>query len=164
MNTAEIQQCVLDIKSWFSRSKGGSRIIEEPASAPDIQRLEKAIDTELPRGLKILLQETNGGLYFMERKLLSTADISNAVSELEGHAKWRQGFIPFCAADESSYLVINTNRDDEVREFEKDEGLGDVVGNSFVQYLEEYRNQLLSGNFEFLEDVGVIEKMGRAHK
>lgn len=38
-------------------------------------------------------------------------------------------------------------------------GTGDEVAGNFVQYLENYRNSLLGGHFEFLDDIGVVEKM-----
>ena len=43
-------------------------------------------------------------------------------------------------------------------------GVGDTVADNVVQFLENYRNSLLSGRFEFLEDIGVIEKMGASKK
>lgn len=159
MNTAEIAQSVLDIKTWFSRSKAGRHAIQEPATSTDIQRLEKAIDAQIPRSLVALLQECNGGLYFMEKKLYSTLEIMDKVSELEGSSNWKAGLIPLCG-DDSTLLVIDTNRNDCVREYDVDEGLGTKVSESIVQYIEDYRNQLLTGRFEFLEDVGVVEKMG----
>ena len=70
MNREEATQCVLDIKSWFNRngleldSIGG-------ATSIDFQRLEKAVDS-IPVGLDTLLREVNGGIWFFEKKTLST--------------------------------------------------------------------------------------------
>jgi hypothetical protein len=162
MTNAEVNQAVFDLKSWFTRTKC-SKSMGEGASTADLQRLEKAIDARLPSSLKALLQEVNGGMYFMEKKQLSTMEIMDAVSDNEGKKSWKQGLIPFCG-DEAGFLVIDTSRDDDVREFDADDGLGDSVADNFTRYLENYRNDLLGGHFEFLEDVGVVEKMGKGRK
>lgn len=83
--------------------------------------------------------------------------IVRAISELDGAGGWRDYLIPFCG-DESGYLVVNA-RNNEVFEYEPGEGLGDCVDISFSSYLEKYRNDLLSGRFEYLDGVGVIEKV-----
>lgn len=161
MSASEVSQSILDIKSWFVRQS--TRKLEfDMATSVDVQRLEKAIDTRLPVSLKALLEESNGGLYFMDKKQLSTADIMDAVGNLENSSRWKHGLIPFCG-DESGYLVIDTSNNDEVLEWD-DDGLGDRVSANFVRYLEHYRDELLENRFEFLEDVGVIEKVGKSHK
>ena len=55
-------------------------------------------------------------------------------------------------------LAIN-KKSGKVIEWDEDEGSGDVLAESFYSYLEDYRNSLLGGKFEFLDDVGVIEKV-----
>lgn len=161
MTSSEIAQSILDIKSWFLRS---DRKLEfESASTVDIQRLEKAIDTQLPSTLKILLQECNGGLYFMDKRQLAAIDIMDAVSNAEGSSKWKHGLIPFCG-DESGYFVIDTSDGDSVYEWDSDDGLGDRVGSNITRYLENYRNELLENHFEYLQDVGVVEKVTKGHK
>ena len=82
MTNPEIIQCVFDIKSWFIRS---SDILEDKiikATSIDFQKLEKTMDIELPRTLKILLNEMNGGIYFMDMKLMSTNEIINLSKQL----------------------------------------------------------------------------------
>lgn len=162
MNRAEISQSVLDIKAFFARH-GASKLLGSAASTSDIQRLEKTIDNQLPFALNVLLSEVNGGMYFMERKQYSTEDIKDKVGDLEGSKKWKSGLIPFCG-DDSTLLVIDTTSDDAVFEYDLDDGLGDKVAPNFVRFLETYRNDLLGGHFEYLEDCGVIEKMGKGRK
>lgn len=155
MSNAEINQCVFDIKSWFTRN---NYTVDSKANSSDFQKLEKSIDTELPDALKILLSEANGGLYFMDKKLLSTSEILEYVMKFEKSKDWKDGYIPF-TSDGDTCLIINT-RNDEIYEWEcNDNYLGDNVSISLNKYLEDYRNDLLSGHFEFLDDVGVIEKM-----
>lgn len=161
MNSSEISQSILDIKSWFLRSD--KKLEFESATTVDIQRLEKAIDTQLPTTLRILLQESNGGLFFMDKRQLSTIDIMDAVSNAENSSRWKQGLIPFCG-DESGYMVIDTTDNDSVYEWDSDEGLGDRVGSNFTRYLEKYRDDLLENHFEYLLDVGVVEKFSKPHK
>lgn len=161
MSSSEVVQSILDIKSWFLRS---DRKLEfESASSVDVQRLEKAIDTQLPSTLRILMQECNGGLYFMDKRQLTAIDIMDAVSNVENSSRWRQGLIPFCG-DESGYYVIDTTDDDAVYEWDTDEGLGDRVSSNLTRYLENYRNELLENRFEYLQDVGVVEKVTKSHK
>ncbi len=162
MSNAEIVQCVLDIKSWFSRGKGPKVTFQSGAGTADLQRLQKALDAEIPRVLKVLLSEINGGIYFMDKIQLSSEKILEVASELEGSKKWRNGLVPFCG-DDNTMLVIDS-RTEEVREWDSDEGLGDVVAPNLMRYLEDYRNSLLTGQFEYLDEVGVVEKMGKARK
>lgn len=162
MSSSEEVQSILDLKSWFTRASKG-KVDFETASIADIQRLEKAVGACIPSSLKTLLQECNGGLYFMEKKQLSVVDIVGAVSKAESSRHWKDGLVPFCG-DESSFLVIDTTRRDEICEFDLDDGLGDVISPNLLRYLENYRNDLLEGHFEFIEDVGVVEKTGKPHK
>jgi hypothetical protein len=162
MTNAEVQQCILDIKSWFNRTKC-KKLLNEPASNSDLQRMEKALDARVPSSLKLLLLEVNGGMYFMDKKQLSCEEIQDIHSSNERKSTWKDGLIPFCG-DASSCWVIDTRRDDEIKEWDVDEGLGDNISDNLVRYLEEYRNNLLGGHFEFLDDLGVVEKMGKARK
>lgn len=157
MDVNECAQCVLDIKAWFSRTKGRGGI-NDPASSADIQRLEKTIDIPLPRAMKVLLSEADGGLYFMDKKQLSVQDIQEFIENQQRSRKWKEGLLPFCG-DDSGALVIDTEDHDCVREWDADDGLGDQVSSSLVRYLEQYRNNLLGGQFEFVDEMGVLEKM-----
>lgn len=94
----------------------------------------------------------------MDKPLLSTEQIIRTVAELESAGGWRPTLIPFCG-DESGYLVVNT-RSNEVFEYEAGEGLGDSVDSTFTSHLEKYRDELLSGRFEYLDGIGVVEKVG----
>lgn len=162
MGADEIVQCVLDIKSWFSRTSC-KRDIKEGASSADIQRLEKTIDTALPRAMKLLLQEVNGGLYFLDKKQLGVRDIQDFVDSVERSKNWKSGLVPLCG-DDSSALVVDTTDGDCVREWDADDGLGDELSGTIVRFLENYRNDLLGGVYEFVDDLGVVEKMGKARK
>ena len=110
------------------------------------------------KGLEALLEVINGGIWFMDKQLLSADRIIRTVAELEGEGGWRPNLIPFCG-DESEYYVVNT-RSEEVFEYEPGAGIGDCVDISFCSFLEKYRDQLLSGRFEYLDGVGVVEKVG----
>eukprot|EP01039_Chlorochromonas_danica_P005601 gene5600-6167_t len=160
MNADEVDQCVLDIKSWFNRTKGRERI-RDGATSADLQRLEKAVDIPLPRPLKTLLREANGGLYFLEKQQLSAEEIHEFVDGHERSRLWKSGWLPFCK-DDSSALLIDTNRADSIWEWDIDDGLGDEVAPNLVRYLENYRNDLLSGRFDYVDDLGVVENMGKA--
>lgn len=92
----------LDIKSWFMRSKS---VKIDTASSADIQMLEKTIDVELPKILKLLLLETNGSLWFMDKKAMNTQRIQEVVSNLEGSPN-RQVFLEQLQKLRSSLFLL----------------------------------------------------------
>lgn len=93
----------------------------------------------------------------MDKELLGTEQIVRVMAELESSRGWGPALIPFCG-DESGYLVVNT-RSDEVLEFNAEDGVGDCISSTFSSHLERYRDELLSGRFEYLDGVGVVEKV-----
>ena len=92
----------LDIKSWFMRSKS---VKIDTASSADIQMLEKTIDVEVPKILKLLLLETNGSLWFMDKKAMNTQRIQEVVSNLEGSPN-RQVFLEQLQKLRSSLFLL----------------------------------------------------------
>ena len=160
MTADECEQCILDIKAWFVRSAGGKTM--EGASNVDIQRLEKTMDCELPRALKFMLYETNGAFWFLEKEQMSCDAIAQVYTKFEGKKHWRHGCIPFAGDEGMGMLVVDTtNAKAAVFEWDEDDGVSeDPISSSLTAYLEDYRNRLLSGQCEFLEDCGVVEKMG----
>lgn len=158
MSSAEAVQCAQDIKAWFARM--GAKSIRRGADTVDFQRLEKTIDSALPGSLKAILSEINGGVYFMDKRQFSTDDIAEAYGRLDGTDGWKAGMVPF-AGDDDTLLVIDTKYG-EVSEWDAHGGKGDTVAQNLERFLENYRNELLSGHYEYLEDVGVIEKMGKS--
>eukprot|EP00607_Mallomonas_marina_P009068 CAMPEP_0182418202 /NCGR_PEP_ID=MMETSP1167-20130531/2681_1 /TAXON_ID=2988 /ORGANISM="Mallomonas Sp, Strain CCMP3275" /LENGTH=180 /DNA_ID=CAMNT_0024592289 /DNA_START=37 /DNA_END=579 /DNA_ORIENTATION=+ len=152
----EIRQCALDIKSWFERSSPALKNI--PGAEPsDFQRMDKALESSAPEALEILLSVVDGGIWFMEKKLLSVDKIIRLYGQLESSKLWRPELIPFCG-DASDMLVIDALTG-EVLEWDDQEGLGELMAVSFSGYLEDYRNDLLEGNMDFLDECGVVEKM-----
>lgn len=63
--------------------------------------------------------------------------------------------IPFCGELDSSALIIDSK--ERVLDWDGDDGVGDIVSASFVNYLEDYRNLLLSGSIEFIPGIGAVE-------
>jgi hypothetical protein len=113
MNRAEIAQSVLDIKAFFSRN-GAGKNLGSGASSASLQRLEKTVDSKLPFALSVLLEEVDGGLYFMERKQYSASEMVEKFMDLDSGKKWKAGLIPFCG-DDSTVLVVDTNDQDAVK-------------------------------------------------
>ncbi|RYH23195.1 SMI1/KNR4 family protein [archaeon] len=157
MSSDETSQCVLDIKAWFMRTRCRDDI-NSPASSADIQRFEKTIDVSLPKAIKTLLLEADGGMFFMDKKQLSLTEMQEFIENHEKSRKWRNGLVPLCG-DDSGALVVDTENRNAVSEWDADDGLGDEVSSNIVRYLESYRNDLLSGHFEYVDGLGVIEKM-----
>lgn len=155
--SAEVEQYILDISSWFKRS--GCRC-DEKASSADIQKLEKTVDCRIPSAMRALLAEMNGGGYLYDKEICNCDKIAEIYSNMEGTKKWKQGLLPL-AGDETSLLVLDTTSG-EVLEWDEDDGVGDVVqnGSSLARFLESYAAFLLGGGSEFVSGMGVIEKVG----
>ena len=149
-----------DIKSWFQRA--APKLAFDGATDADLQRLEKTIDTELPLALAFMLREANGSMWFMEKEGMSCAAIAEVVGKLEGQRSWRAGIVPFAGDEGMGLLVVDTrDKGAAVYEWDEDDGVSsDPVAPSLAQYLEMYRNQLLAGHCEYLDDAGVVEKGG----
>ena len=155
---SEVGQSVLDVLSWFGRSSEWSGDGAKCTKA-DFQRLEKTMDMELPQSLKALLSEADGGLWFMDKLSFTTQQIAETYADNEASRLWKGSYLPF-AGDDSTLLVVDTAAGDAVHEWDTDEGLGDRLADSLGAYLESYRDQLLSGQYEYLDGCGVIEKVG----
>ena len=156
MTTEELTQCILDIKSWFSRN-GCDVERKGCASSADFQRMQKAAG-DIPEGLQTLLSESNGGLYFEDKAALSSDEVISLISDVESNEKWNTYLFPFCG-DSTGLVAINV-KSGKVVEWDEDDGTGDYLADTFNEYLETYRNALLGGKFEFVRDVGAIEKVG----
>lgn len=156
----EVDQCILDIKSWFQRQTSIRSF--ESASSVEIQRTEKMMDFSLPKSLKSILTEVNGGIWLMDKELLSLEKLADVYSKVESSSAWKSSLCPV-AGDENSLLVLDT-RDGAVFEWDRDDGVGDSVASSLIAYLEQYRDSLLEGHCEFLEDVGVVEKVAAGRR
>ena len=162
MSRPELVQCVNDIKGYFMRTKcAGS--IGQPASEAHLQRMNKRVGAPLPTSFTIMLEEVNGGMWFMEKEMLSSEKIMDVLEEADRSKRWKAGLIPFCG-DEGCMLAIDTKENDEIVEWDADDGVGDVVAPNLCVFLENYRNSLLSGKFEFVDGVGVMEKVARNKK
>lgn len=70
---------------------------------------------------------------------------------------WKASFVPFAANVDGAALVADVAAKNAVFEF-GDDGKGRHLAPSLAQYLEEYRNRLLSSQFDFVEDVGLVER------
>ena len=89
-------------------------------------------------------------------------DILKALGELDSCDLWKSYYIPICG-DSSDMIIINT-RTDNIMEWDEDDGAGEIISTSFASFLETYRDELLSGHFEYLDECGVIEKMTKSKK
>lgn len=82
---------------------------------------------------------------------MSTAE---TLSSIRG---WKSSFIPFAVDVDGAALISDVSSRNAVFEF-GDDGKGSQLAPSLLQYLEEYRNRLLSGQYDFVEDVGLVER------
>lgn len=158
MSKEEILQCVQDIKTWFRR-KSPSQCTG--ASQSDIERLEKVIGSKLPLPLLYLLKENDGGIYIFDKLLLSAKECLEKTLAFESSKGWKEGMTAFCG-DSAAALIIDYR--DRIFEWDEVDGVGDEISSSITNYLEDYRNKLLSGSFEYIDDIGVVEKSNGTKK
>jgi hypothetical protein len=149
MSRTETTQCITDITSWFSRFD----VSTKPCSAEDLEPLSKVIGSEVDDTLISLVEECGNGIWYGDKKGMTVDAIVDAVDS----GKFGS-CLPF-ASDEDGDFYLVIAEDGSVKEF-SDEEEGDVMGGSMNDYLEEYRNGLLGGKFEYVEDCGCMEKAG----
>ena len=179
MTEAESEQCVNDVLAWFKRS---ADLEIEAAEEEEVQPIEKAAGSSLDTTLSYLLTTCSAGIWFGDKMGMTASNIVDtcAVEDFSGG-------IPFAACvDDEFYLVVHESKypqptnikpfastnfplhsipplastGGEVREWTQDDGYGETFADSFKDYLEEYRNALLGGKYEFVEDCGCMEKAG----
>lgn len=167
---SELRQVVLDIKSWFERQDPNFKC-GSPMTDVDFQRMGKAVDAQFPAALDTLLSEVNGGLWLEDKKTMTSDEIIAAVQSNESSKRpgWKASHIPFACDDVPSiYLIVDTATErGEVYEYDIDDGMEEdspVVAPALDAFLETYRDGLLNGMFEYIEDCGVTEKMGASRK
>lgn len=81
----------------------------------------------------------------------------SSADKLSSASGWKRSFVPFATDVDGTALVTDISNKGAVLEF-SDDGQGAQVATTLSQYLEEYRNRLLSGQFDFVEDVGLVER------
>eukprot|EP00904_Undaria_pinnatifida_P009782 jgi/Undpi1/5934/HiC_scaffold_2.g01208.m1 len=160
MNGAEISQSVLDVESWFKKHGGDCLDHAQGADDGDLQALEKAVDASVPKELRSLLSVQDGDLWFSDKQALTCKAMATEALEMEGRVPgWRPGLIPFAKEFDGTFLVADAQtRGCPVAEWDLD-GEGAIVADTFSLFLERFRNDLLSGRCEFVEGIGIVEKM-----
>ena len=129
------------------------------ATSSDFQQLQKALDGNIASVHKFLLSECNGGIWLMEKKLLSTDSIIQTTCNNSSSKLWNSDIIPLAIDGQGGdTLLVYLSDSTAVYEWDEDSGLSDSpVSKSLLKFLEDYRNKMLNGHFEFVEDVGIIE-------
>ena len=158
VSTKESEQCALDVVSWFL-SKGGLLSDVGPAGDDAEERLASTTGSAVPASLSFLLARHNGGIWFREMRLLSVEEILAAVDGIP------KGALPVAAdLDENLLVVLETG---EVVEWDIDEKTaGETLASTFDNFVEDYRNELLAGRYEFVEGQWARVRAGaspRAH-
>jgi len=155
MSAEEAVQCVGDISNWFS-AKAADVTLAGGAGEADMKRLVGAAPCEVPMAMKKLLQVHDGGFPVCgESTLMSAAEIVEALaSTAGGEALTKAAKIPFAKDFDEDYLVAG---DGGVFECTNDGCVGDNLASSFEAFLEQFRNDLLSNKFEYIDGCGLVE-------
>jgi len=154
----EVEQAVLDVVTWFKEHARPLALEKiEGASDADLMKVEKIADN-FPSALSKLLRCLNGGIYFGQCCLFSTKEIIEWGEKCaKMSSKWNESWIPIATDVDGNLILIDA--EGAVREWDADAELlsKELIAASFATYLEDYRNKLLSGHMEYIEDVGIVE-------
>jgi hypothetical protein len=88
---------------------------------------------------------------------LTLQEIIRTAETLSSVSGWKPSFVPFAADVDGTALVSDAASKNVVFVF-GDDGKGALLAVTLSAYLEGYRNRLLSGQFDFVEDVGLVER------
>ncbi|CAM9367899.1 unnamed protein product, partial [Phaeothamnion confervicola] len=150
---AEIDQACLDLQQFFGHAPNPGLDFTQG----EVEKLSKIFGTPLPGALLALME--GRCCWFMEKRLLSAAEVLSHVERLERCKGWCPAHIPFAADLDGNLLVTDSGDGWAVYEWEDGAGCSNgALAPSFNSFVEEQRNQLLSGRYEYIEDVGVVEK------
>eukprot|EP00752_Nemacystus_decipiens_P011095 g9857.t1 len=161
MTGAEITQSVIDVEGWFKKNARGCLDNADGAREADLQALEKAADASIPEELRSVMSIQDGQVWFSEKQALTCKEMALESVRMERVRGWRAGLIPFAKDLDDTFLVTDTHaKGCPVSEWDAD-GEGATVANTFSLFLEGFRNQLLSGRCEYVEGLGVVEKLAK---
>ena len=133
----------LDLSMTTATDRGRKGVVSSPESKVDI-------GAELPEALEMLVQ--NPKIWFYEFKVLERVEV--AVDGLLAFAENVEEERLCCGQDVHDGGVFEVDSEGQL------ERIDDNLGN----YLEKYRDALLSNQLEFIEDVGMVEKTTSTHK
>ena len=170
----EVEQCVLDIASWYTRAaaKRGGDVQEcYGEGGPDLSGVGEAGWKTIadvygpkfgyPESLQMLLGKCDGQLYLYEFQLLSPANI---VAKAERFGLQRKAWFPVAQDIDETLLIINLESGAVFSCDAPDDGneLGppEELARSFGSYLEGLRDKLLAHKLEFIMDSGLVEVVG----
>ena len=155
MNEDEFLQCLQDVENWFERNGAADEL--KPMSVPsaeDVEGLAKRAGG-LDRGLELVLKRCQKRIYFLDKELLSLQEIHRSLDDLEESKGWEEGVVPFAKDMQDGFFGVDgRGRMVEI----DDEGDVSEYASSFSDFLEGYRNDMLSSALEYMgEDLGVVE-------
>ena len=148
MTPAEMRQCAKDIVDWFRKH---AELDAVGTDADEVDRISR--QRPLPLALEELYNAARSGIWFGDKQLIGLQSCGKLLGEVD------KPFFPFARDVDDGMLVVDCDSE-AVYEWDLADGRGDKVDGSVSDYLEDYRNKLLEGKFEYMEDDGCIEKMG----
>ena len=163
----EVEQCVLDITSWYERQAErsgdvrnayGESLSLQGVTEQGFKQLSSIYDShDLSDSLRMLFTKCEGLLYLYEFKLLTVNEIC---SKAEQHELVRKKWFPVGMDIDETILMIDLTSGDifscDLEEPDEKEELA----RSFGSYLEGLREKLLAHQLEFIEDSGLVEIVG----
>ena len=93
---------------------------------------------------------------------MNTSAITNTITDNDKNKKWKPSYIPFAGANDDGLLIVDTSKSNSIYEWNESDGIDsdqECLSDSLGHFIETYRNTLLNGNCEYIEDVGVVEKV-----
>jgi len=103
---------------------------------------------------QMCLAAHDGGMPLYDFTALSCEQIGQATQEGRSSSKWQDDMVPVARNPEGDLLVVHAKG---VSTWSGEDGLGSVEAVSLAAYLEGYRNKMLGGHVEYVEDCGIME-------
>ena len=103
---------------------------------------------------QMCLAAHDGGMPLYDFTALSCDEIGLATQEGRSSSKWQDDMVPVARNPEGDLLVVHAKG---VSTWSGEDGLGSVEAVSLAAYLEGYRNKMLGGHVEYVEDCGIME-------
>uniref|UniRef100_A0A6U2EFG3 Uncharacterized protein n=1 Tax=Hemiselmis andersenii TaxID=464988 RepID=A0A6U2EFG3_HEMAN len=153
MSDEELKQCVLDMETWLV-ANAGSAGSEFAGAAGASKELIDGLPASAPAALKGLLGVHDGKLPLLDFVGLACAEIVSEASAAKGSGKWQDDYVPIAKNPDGDLLVTCASG---VHRWDSELGLGSAESASLSAHLEQYRNLMMQGKLEYVEDCGIME-------
>lgn len=156
----DIKQALTDISQWLSTNAQAyySKNLEgnKGNSEEEVEKVLKNFGAENSQGLKIALQKFNGGFHYLDTYKGLT--LTNIMSTGETNGLIEQHLVPFAVNDfDGTLLCLSAKPSESVVIYDLEgKEITEDLKQTFGQYLESFRNGLLSKKIIYEDELGLV--------